>query len=62
MKMLTLSNSGKKLYASFPSAQFTLEGYNTPYRRDTKKSGGILVYVKSSTPSRCLSLQSYVFL
>ena len=55
MKMLTLSNSGKKLYASFPSAQFTLEGYNTPYRRDTKKSGGILVYVKSSTPSRCLS-------
>ena len=45
-----------KLDASFPSAQFTLEGYHTPYRLDiNNKSGGILVYVKSSIPSRCLS-------
>ena len=44
-----------KLDASFPSAQFTLEGYHTPYRLDiNNKSGGILVYVKSSIPSRCL--------
>ena len=43
-----------KLDASFPSAQFTLEGYHTPYRLDiNNKSGGILVYVKSSIPSRC---------
>ena len=34
-----------KLDASFPSAQFTLEGYHTPYRLDiNNKSGGILVY------------------
>ena len=40
--------------ASFPSAQFTLEGYHTPYRLDiNNKSGGILVYVKSSIPSHC---------
>ena len=40
-----------KLDASFPSAQFTLEGYHTPYRLDVNnKSGGILVYVKSSIP------------
>ena len=43
-----------KLDASFPSAQFTLEKYHTPYRPDTNKSGGILVYVKSSIPSHCL--------
>ena len=44
-----------KLDASFPSAQFTLEGYHTPYRLDiNNKSGGILVYVKSSIPSRRL--------
>ena len=42
-----------KLDASFPSAQFTLEGYHTPYRLDiNNKSSGILVYVKSSIPSR----------
>ena len=30
-----------KLDASFPSAQFTLEGYHTPYRLDVNnKSGG----------------------
>ena len=44
-----------KLDASFSSAQFTLEGYHTPYRLDiNNKSGGILVYVKSSIRSRCL--------
>ena len=33
-----------KLDASFPSAQFTLEGYHTPYRLDiNNKSGGMLV-------------------
>ena len=47
-----------KLDASFPSAQFTLEGYQTPYRLDiNNKSGGILVYVKSSIRSRCLSFE-----
>ena len=41
--------------ASFPSAQFTLEGYDTPYRLDIyNKSGDVLVYVKSSIPSRYL--------
>ena len=47
-----------KLDASFPSAQFTLEGYQTPYRLDiNNKSAGILVYVKSSIRSRCLSFE-----
>ena len=47
-----------KLDASFPFAQFTLEGYHTPYHLDiNNKSGAILVYVKSSVPSRCLSFE-----
>ena len=47
-----------KLDASFPSAQFPLERYHIPYRLDiNNKSGGILVYVKSSIPSRCLSFE-----
>ena len=52
-----------KLDASFPSAQFTLEGYHTPYRLDVNsKSGGILIYVKSSIPSRSFAMKSYTFL
>ena len=44
-----------KLDVSFPFAQFTLEGYHTPYHLHiNNKSGGILVYVKSSIPSSCL--------
>ena len=47
-----------KLDASFPSAQFTLEGYNTSYRLDMhNKSGGILLSAKSSIQSRCLSYE-----
>ena len=40
-----------KVDAFFPSAKFVLEGYNLPYRLDiSSRSGGILVYVKSSIP------------
>ena len=43
-----------KLSASLPFAQFTLEGYHSPYRLGVNnKSGGILAYVKSSIPARC---------
>ena len=41
---------------SFPTAQFLLVGYHSPYLFDKcPKSGGILVYVKSSIPSRQLN-------
>ena len=49
-----------KLDASFPSAWFTLEGYHIPNCRDiNNKSGGILVYAKSSIPSRFLCVFLY---
>ena len=41
-----------KIEASFPSAQFVLDGYHLPYHMDvTERKGGILVYVKSSIQS-----------
>ena len=44
-----------KIDASFPTAQFSVEGYHKPYRLDvSEKSGGISVYINSSIPSRQL--------
>ena len=44
-----------KIDASFTAAQFLLNNYHQPFRLDiNSKSGGILVYVKSSFPSRKL--------
>ena len=45
-----------KIDESFPTAQFLLVGYHSPYGLDkSPKSGGILVYVKSLIPSRQLN-------
>ena len=54
---------------SFPNAQFEIKGYYSPCRLDiTNKSGGLLVYIKSSIPSRkllcediCSSIQAIPF-
>ena len=54
-----LSIAETKIDPSFPSAQFVLEGYHSPYRLDiSSRSGGILVYVKSSIPSLHLSCEN----
>ena len=48
-----------KIGASFPSAQFVFEQYHLPYRLDiSSKSGGILLYVKSSISSCRLSCEN----
>ena len=48
-----------KLDGSFPNSQFQLEGYFSPFRLDiTKQSGGLLVFIRSSIPSRQLSYGS----
>ena len=45
-----------KLDSSFPTPQFILKGYKSPYRLDIScNSGGILVYVKDSISSRRLT-------
>ena len=52
-----VSKAETKTDASFPSAQFVLDGYHLPYLMDvTERKGGILVYVKSLIPSRRLTL------
>ena len=41
-----------KLDSSFPKAQFSVNGYKTPFRLDvTDTSGGLLIYVKTGLPS-----------
>ena len=45
-----------KLDPSFPNSQFLIPGFHEPMRLDiTSKRGGMLVYIKSSLPSRIFS-------
>ena len=47
-KVDTLIAAETKIDASFPTAQFSAEGYHKPYRLDvSEKTGGILVYINS---------------
>ena len=49
--ILTIAET--KIDYSFPTAQFRLANYHTPYRLGiSNKSGGILVYIKSNIPTR----------
>ena len=51
-----------KIAESFPTAQFLLVGCHSPYRLDkSPKSGRILVYVKSLTPSCRLNFPNLSF-
>ena len=48
--------SETKIDSSFPSAQFHLEGYATPYRLDRNANGGgILLYIREDIPSKLLN-------
>ena len=52
-----LAVSGTKLESSFPTGQFNLPGFRTPFRKDfSGKSGGLLVYVNSNIPSKMLKI------
>ena len=52
-----LAVSETKLDSSFPTGQFNLPGFRTPYRKDLSvKSGGLLVYVNSNIRSKVLKL------
>ena len=49
-----------KLDATFPTGQFAIEGFATPFRLDRNANGGgILVYVQSDIPSH--QVNSYKF-
>ena len=52
-----LTVSETKLDSSFPTGQFNLPRFRTPYRKDLSvKTGGLLVYVNSSIPSKVLKI------
>ena len=45
-----------KIDATFPTGQFVIEGFATPFRLDRNANGGgLLVYVRSDIPSRQLN-------
>ena len=52
-----LAASETKSDSSFPTGQFHLPGFRTPYRKDQSgKSVGLLVYVNRNTPEADLGL------
>ena len=55
-----LSVAETKLDPSFPNSQFLIPGFHEPMRLDiTSKPGGMLVYIKSSLPSRMCLISCY---
>ena len=54
--MQTFFLAETNLDPSFPNSQFLIPGFHKPMRLDiTSKRGGMLVYIKSSLPSRIMS-------
>ena len=49
-----------KIDETFPTSQFIIPGFTSPYRFDrTKEGGGILVYIREDIPSKLLNI-SYI--
>ena len=49
--------SETKLNDSFPDAQFFIDGFRQPYRKDrTDKGGGLILYVHNNIPSRVIDI------
>ena len=47
--------SETKLDSSFPSGQFVIKGYSTPFRLDRNQNGGgLLLYVREDIPCKIL--------
>ena len=52
-----------KIDASLQTPQFSAEEYHEPYRLDvSEKSGGIIVYINSSIPSKQFPLLKFEFI
>ena len=48
--------SEAKLESSFPSAQFIIKGYSTPFKLDRNQNGrGLLLYVREDIPCKILN-------
>ena len=52
--------SETKLDDTFPTSQFLMQGYSTPFRKDqTSKGGGILLYVREDIPCKIIKTDAY---
>ena len=52
--------SETKLDDTFPTAQFLVNGFSEPYRRDRNiKGGGVMIYIREDIPSK--RLDKHVF-
>ena len=55
-KLDLLLVSETKVDPSFPSSQFAIEGFSSPFRLDKNSSGGgIMLFVMEEIPSKLLS-------
>ena len=51
--------SETKLDDSFPTAQFLIEGFGTPFRQDRNSKGGtLLLYIREDITSKRLSCKA----
>ena len=51
--------SETKLEESFPTSQFTINGFSAPFRLDRNDKGGcIILYIRDDIPSRLVSTES----
>ena len=49
-----------KLDETFPTTEFSIEGFNKPYHLDvTSNSGGLLFYVKTNVPSKLIRFYNF---
>ena len=56
--LLTIQET--KLDSSFPTQQFSLDGFSAPYRLDrNREGGGVLIYVREDIPSKELSKHTF---
>ena len=50
--------SETKLDDTFPTSQFLMQGYSTPFRKDqTSKGGGILLYVREDISCKIIKTE-----
>ena len=50
--------SETKLDDTFPTSQFLIKGFSTPFRNDrTSKGGGILSYVREDIPCKIIKTE-----
>ena len=50
-----------KIGESFPTSQFVIPGFTSPYRFDRTKDGGeIFIYIREDIPSKLLNISEYI--